>query len=150
MAYQLQSVSIRTTNSEEGKKQIADLWQDTMSGKLPILFDSDHQFIQGAAPVSRYDNYESDENGLYDLTIMSVSPDFFMRLEQGVSQGTYKKYDEADDDVNTCAEKAWNKVWSEQKTGTIKRAYSADYESTIPAEYSPDGKAHCVLYIAVK
>lgn len=149
MAYQLQSLSIRTKNSDEGMKQIAGVWQDIMNGKLPILFDSEHRFIEGVTPVSKYGNYESDENGLYDLTIMSVCSGFFSELEEAVKQGTYKKYDEAADDVNSCTQKAWGKVWNEQKSGVIRRAYSEDYESTVPAEYSEDRKAHCILYIAV-
>jgi hypothetical protein len=44
-------------------KKITELWQDIISGKLPILFGSEHIFQQGISPVSKYCNYESDENG---------------------------------------------------------------------------------------
>ncbi len=30
------------------------------------------------------------------------------------------------------------------------RAFSSDYESSVPVEYTKDGKAHCFLYIAVQ
>jgi hypothetical protein len=40
-------------------------------------------------------------------------------------------------------------VWSDQQAGKIKRAFSEDFESTLPAEFSPNGKVHCSLYIAV-
>lgn len=150
MAYQLKSVSIRTNNSDTGMKKINEIWQDILNGKLPILFDSEHQFQNGVSPVSKYSNYESDENGDYDLSIMAVTSDFFQEMETAVQQGKYKKYDEAADDLTTCTQKAWNKVWNEQKEGTIHRLYSEDYESTVPSDYTKDGKAHCYLYIAVK
>ncbi|MHB9323712.1 AraC family transcriptional regulator, partial [Fusobacterium polymorphum] len=32
----------------------------------------------------------------------------------------------------------------------LKRAFTVDYESSVPAEFSNDGKAHCYLYIAIE
>jgi ABC-type glycerol-3-phosphate transport system substrate-binding protein len=32
---------------------------------------------------------------------------------------------------------------------TVAESFTEDYESTVPAEYTKDGKAHCYLYIAV-
>ncbi len=52
--------------------------------------------------------------------------------------------------VLVTARKAWEKVWSDQKSGEIKRAFTKDYESTVPSEYTKDGKAHCYLYIALQ
>ncbi len=150
MAYELKAVTIRTNNTEEGMKKIDEIWQDIVSGKLHILFDSNHNFRQGISPVSKYHNYASDENGDYDLSIIGVTSDFFQEMEKAVSTGAYKKFDEFDDDLGLCAKKAWEKVWNEQKTGVIKRVFSEDYESTVPAEYTKDGKAHCYLYIAVE
>lgn len=150
MAYQLKVVTIRTNNSNEGMTRIDELWRDITSGTLPLLFDSEHKFLQGVSPVSKYSNYASDENGEYDLSILGVTSGFFQEMEKAVLQGTYKKYKESGDDLGACAEKAWEKVWREQKTGEINRAFSEDYESTVPAEYTKDGKAHCYLYIAVK
>ncbi|MCH4239532.1 MAG: AraC family transcriptional regulator, partial [Oscillospiraceae bacterium] len=37
-----------------------------------------------------------------------------------------------------------------QKSGNIRRAFTTDYESSVPAKFTKDGKAHCYLYIAVK
>lgn len=150
MAYQLKVVTMRTNNSNEGMARIDELWQDITSGKLPLLFDSEHKFLQGISPVSKYHNYASDENGDYDLSILGVTVNFFQEMENAVIKGTYKKYKESGDDLGLCAKKAWAKVWSEQKAGEINRSYSEDYESTVPAEYTKDGKAHCYLYIAVK
>jgi predicted transcriptional regulator YdeE len=149
MAYQLKEVVIRTNNSEEGMRQIDEIWQDITAGKLPVLFDSEKNFRHGISPVSKYGNYESDENGEYDLGIMGVTDDFFHELERGVETGKYKKYEAVDDNLRACAQKAWERVWHDQKAGIIKRVFSEDYESPVPAEYAKDGKAHCYLYIAI-
>ena len=152
MAYKLNKITIRTNNSKEGIKNIGDVWKDITSGKLPILFDSEHVFQQGVSPVSKYSNYSSDENGEYDLTIMAVTADFFRKMDEEVSKGFYKKYDEKDEDreISVCARNAWERVWYEQKTGDIHRTFTADFESTVPSEYTKDGKAHCYLYVAIQ
>lgn len=150
MAYQLKAVTLRTDNTEVGMSIIDEVWQDIMSGKLPILFDSGHNFMEGISPVSKYHNYESDEKGAYDLSIMGVTADFFGVMEETVRAGQYKKYEEAGDDLGACAKAAWAKVWGEQEAGAIDRRYFEDYESTVPAAYTKDGKAHCYLYIGVK
>lgn len=150
MAYILKEITIRTNNSDEGMKKIGELWTDITSGKLPILFDSEHNFIQGISPVSRYGNYASDETGEYDLSIMGVTAEFFAELERKAANGEFKKYDACDDngDITACTQKAWEKVWSDSKSGELKRNYICDYESSVPAEYTKDGKAHCYLYIS--
>ena len=152
MAYRLNEVTIRTDNTEEGMEKIGQLWQDIMSGKLPILFDSDHNFLQEIRLVSRYSNYETDENGDYDLSILGVTAEFFSQMDRKVSGGNYKKYDVSDEsgNVTQCTKKAWEKVWKEQKDGEIKRTFTKDYECSILPECAEDGKAYCCLYIAVK
>ncbi|WP_147566188.1 AraC family transcriptional regulator [Clostridium tyrobutyricum] len=152
MAYKLKEVTVRTNNSEEGIKVIDEIWKDIVSGKLPILFNTDGMFQKGISPVSKYSNYSSDENGDYDLTIMAVTVDFFQKMDEEVSKGFYKKYDEKDEsgEISVCTRKAWEKVWAEQKSGDIHRTFTADFESTVPGEYTKDGKPHCYLYIAVK
>jgi len=146
--YRLKSVTIRTNNTKEGLKCIDDVWKDILSGKLPLLFNSENK----VSPISEYSNYENNENGDYDLTILTVTSDFFKEMDIKVSKGLYRKYDESDEngDISICTKKAWEKVWSEQNSGIIKRAFTKDYESTVPCEYTKDGKAHCYLYIAIK
>jgi len=63
----------------------------------------------------------------------------------------YKKFDTngINDDIEICAKKAWEMVWEEQKGGRIRRAFTSDYESSVPVEYTKDGKAHCYLYIVL-
>ena len=152
MAYILKEITIRTNNTDEEMKKIGELWDDITSGKLPILFDSDHNFIQGISPVSRYSNYTSDETGDYDLSIMGVTADFFAETEQKVACGEFKKYDVCDDngDIAACTRKAWEKVWNDSKSGELKRSFACDYESSVPAQYTKDGKPHCYLYISVE
>lgn len=154
MSYQLNEITIRTNNTKEESERIDELWRDIINGSLPILFDSDHRFQKGISPISKYHNYDrynaSNESQAYDLSIIGVKSDFFKDLEKAVSAGVYKKYDEADDDLVICTKTAWEKVYEDQRSGAIKRAFSKDYESTVPAEYTKDGKCHCYLYIAVE
>lgn len=79
MAYKLKEITIRTNNSDEGIKMIDELWGDIVSGKLPLLFDSEHILKKDASPISKYSNYSNDERGDYDLTIMNVTPDFLRK-----------------------------------------------------------------------
>ena len=145
MAYKLKAVTIRTNNSEEGIRKIAELWRDILTGKLPLLSD-------GIVPISQYSNYESDEKGDYDISIVGVKHNFFEDMEKEVEKGLYKKYEAVDGNgsVELCTKKAWENVWIDSHSGVLKRAFTIDYESSVPAEFSKDGKAHCYLYIAVK
>lgn len=149
MTYQLQAVTIRANNTKTGMKQIAELWADVTTGKLPVLFDSAMTYVEEISPISRYSNYSSDESGDYDMSIIGVKSDFFEEMEQAAAAGKYKKYEAAADDIAACTRAAWEKVWQEQENGTVQRIYTKDYESTVPAAYSADGKCHCHLYIAI-
>ncbi|WP_294728866.1 GyrI-like domain-containing protein [Fusobacterium nucleatum] len=145
MAYRLKAVTICTNNSEEGIRKITELWEDVLIGKLPLLSD-------GIIPISQYSNYESDENGNYDISIVGVKHNFFEDIEKEVEKGLYKKYEANDENGNVeiCTRKVWKNVWNDTHSGILKRAFTIDYESSVPAEFSKDGKAHCYLYIAVK
>ncbi len=150
MAYSFKSVTIRTDNSESGMAKINELWADILQGKVPLDFIQNGLPVKGLSPVSAYSDYESDEKGKYNLTIMSVSVDFFAEMEKAVAQGKFIKIDENGETISDCANKAWSKVWELTASGKINRAFTVDYESTVPAEYTKDGKAHCYLYIGVK
>lgn len=150
MAYVLRAVTIRTNNTAEGMEKMKELWRDIAAGTLPILFDSTHQIQQGILPVATYCNYESDESGAFDLRIAGVTSAFFEEMEKATASGRYKRYDVVEDDPDLCAKRAWEMVWREQKAGIIRRVFSEDYESTVPAFYAEDGKMHCSLYIAVR
>lgn len=150
MAYTLKEVTIKANNTPEGIKRIEQLWQDVSKGKLPIVFDSENNFQKDISPISKYSNYESDENRNYDLSILGVDSSFFEKLENEVKNGKYKKYESTDSNMMLSTKKAWGTVWKEQKEGTLNRAYETDFESTVPAKYCKDGKAHCYLYISIK
>ena len=150
MTYRLDKVTIRLKNDAEGIGKISELFADITSGKIPLLFNSNKELIEGIAPVSEYSNYESNETGEYDLSVIAVEKDFFKNLESEVSQGKFIKYDIAGDDVITCAQNAWKQVWQDQRNEKINRTFNIDYESTVPKEFTHDGKAHCMLYIGVK
>ena len=150
MAYSFKSVTIRTDNSESGMAKINELWADILQGKVPLEFIENGVPVKGLSPISSYSGYESDEKGKYDLSVMSVSVDFFAKMEELVAQGKYIKIDESGETIAECANKAWSKVWELTASGEMKRAFTIDYESTVPAAYTKDGKTHCYLYIAVK
>ena len=145
MSYRLKAVTIRTNNSEEGIRKIAELWEDVLTGKLPLLSD-------GIVPISQYSNYESDEKGDYDISIVGVEHNFFEDIEKEVEKGLYKKYEAIDEigSVELCTKKAWENVWNDTHSGVLKRAFTVDFESSVPKEFSKDGKAHCYLYIAIE
>ena len=90
MAYTLKAVTIRTNNSEEGIRKIGELWGDVLTGKLSLLAD-------GVVPISQYSNYESDEKGDYDISIVGVEHNFFEDIEKEVEKGLYKKYEAVDE-----------------------------------------------------
>jgi len=149
MAYRLNEITIRTDNSEEGIAKINAIWNDIMSGRLPVLLDSESNMQNDISLIAKYCNYENCEKGSYNLTIMGVTKEFFEELEKKVDAGTYKKYDVADDSLDLCAKIAWEKVWGDKDAGKINRVYSEDFECTVPAKFSLDGINHCYLYIAV-
>lgn len=150
MAYSFKSVTVRTDNSESGMAKINELWADIMTGKVPLDFIRNGVPVKGLSPVSSYSHYESDEKGKYNLSVMTVTVDFFAKMEELVAQGKYIKIDESGETITECANKAWSKVWQLSASGELKRAFTVDYENTVPAEYTKDGKTHCYLYIAVK
>ena len=150
MSYRLKEIKIRTDNSKEGMAKLDDMWRDIVSGKIPLMYDSDGKFMEGLSPVSVYSNYESDETGVYDLGVITVSPKFFTRMGQRAAEGKYKAYHFEGRDIGEAAGKAWQQVWEDQSEEVIHRAFTEDYESTVPVEYAKDGKAHCYLYISVQ
>lgn len=150
MAYKLKSVTIRTNNSESGMAKINELWTDIMTDKIPLEFCENGKPVNGLFPLSSYSDYENEEKGKYNLTIISVTADFVANIEKLVAQGKYFKIDESGETITDCANKAWSKVWQLTASGELNRAFTVDYESTVPNRYTKDGKAHCYLYIALR
>ena len=108
MNYQLRAVTIRTNNSLEGMTQIGNLWTDIMNGKFNL------DLPPNGTIISRYSNYESDESGNYDLSVMGVKKDFVEQLETEAKEGRFRVYrGETDDgDVAAATELAWQRASS--------------------------------------
>ena len=141
MNYQRRAVTIRTNNSLEGMKQIGNLWTDIMNGKFTLSLPPNGTI------VSRYSNYESDESGNYDLSVMGVRKEFVERLEALAQKGRFRVYKgESDDgDVAAATEQAWQRVWNDTQSGELKRAFTEDYELS----EVESGSTTCTVYIAL-
>lgn len=152
MPYSLNSITIRLSNSTEGFMKMSTLWGDVVSGKLPLIYDSEHNFLSGVSPIACYSNYDTVNDVLtYDLSIIAIRADFYIDMETKVNTGQYLKYEAvSESDIHECAELAWQQVCKDQQSGLIQRAFGKDFEDCVPAEYTKDGKAHCWLYISVK
>ena len=147
--YILSEITLRADNSQAGMEKVEALWRDVVSGKIPLMYDNNRTFQQGLSPVSRYSNYESDETGEYDLSIFTARAAFFAQMAQKVETGEYAAYDFDGADIKEAANEAWTQVWADKNAGTLHRAFTEDYESTVPGDYTKDGRAHCYLYISV-
>lgn len=147
--YILSEITLRSDNSQAGMEKVEALWRDVVSGKIPLMYDSNGTFQQGLSPVSRYSNYESDETGEYDLSIFTAREAFFAQMAQKVETGEYAAYDFDGADIKEAANRAWTQVWADKNADTLHRAFTEDYESTVPGDYTKDGRAHCYLYISV-
>ena len=47
MSYRLNAITIHVNSAKEYKGEMKEIWRDITNGKLPILFDSEHNFQQG-------------------------------------------------------------------------------------------------------
>lgn len=82
MSYSFKSITLRTDNSPNGMAKIGKLWEDIMKGNIPMDFLQKDSQNKGLSPISCYSEYESDEKGEYDLTIMCVKKEFFIEIEK--------------------------------------------------------------------
>lgn len=145
MSYILKEVVLRTNNTPEGMEKISQLWGDILSKKISLLPENKNELL-----ISKYSNYESDENGEYDLTIMRRELKFLLKLDERVKNREFIKYEEIDDNIENCARKVWNRVWEDKKNNKLNRVYIEDYQLDILPIFSQDGKCHSILYISVK
>lgn len=125
--------STRTNNFSDDLmlQKITELWRDA----------SDTLAKDGNTKYGLYHNYESDYKGDYSLSIAIESNGeeptiaipqnekyVIYQVETGNEQGIF----------NT-----WAEIWAQEETGTLKRAYTYDFE-----KYYPDGEIE--IYIAIK
>lgn len=151
MGYSINSVSIRTDNSLAGITKVAELWKDIGTGRIPLMMDTEGQVLQ-IVPVAIYSEYENGAAGEYTLTVSAEDVSFFKRMEVLCAEGKYMAYvcTDADKDAVQLTQEAWKQVWADSGSGKIHRAFTADYEISTPKEYSSDGQARAVLYIALE
>lgn len=151
MPYTLKEITIRTNNSVDGIKKIDELFQDIANGKYPLQNNSDNTTQNDQLLISKYHNYENDEKGDYDFSVIGTKSDFIDILESGVKNGMYVKYTETDkeNNIGECCRTAWSKVWEDQANNKIKRVFKEDFQIAVPAEFSPNGECFCCLYISV-
>ena len=134
MSYILKEIVLRTNNTPEGMEKISQLWGDILSKKISLLPENKNELL-----ISKYSNYESDENGK-----------FLLKLDERVKNREFIKYEEIDDNIENCARKVWNRVWEDKKNNKLNRVYIEDYQLDILPIFSQDGKCHSILYISVK
>ena len=81
MAYRLEAITL-CTRGPVNTSAMRELWGDIEQGKLPILFDSEHNFAVGVSPVLKYSDYSVDDKSKFTLSILGVTKTFFYALEQ--------------------------------------------------------------------
>ncbi|WHY85821.1 AraC family transcriptional regulator [Neobacillus novalis] len=125
--------SIRTNNFSDDRvmQKITELWKNASNCLAKY-----ENITYGV-----YHEYESDYKGDYSLSIgiedngekpVIEIPDYekyeIFKVDTGEEQGIF----------NT-----WSKIWDQEESGTLKRAYSYDYE-----KYYPNGEIE--IHIAIK
>ncbi|MFU0790456.1 MAG: effector binding domain-containing protein [Virgibacillus proomii] len=128
--------SIRTNNFNDNQliKKMEHMWKEA-SSKL--------KHHKGNVYGVYYD-YESNYKGDYSLGVAINDRDSNVdnRMIMEIPDVKYKIFD-----VDTTDElgimKAWSKIWELEESGSLKRAYTYDYE-----KYDPNGNIE--IYIAVR
>lgn len=148
MAYQLEAVTMTVDMSPESMADVTAVWGDIASGKLPLLCRSDGTPVPGLSPVTEYVEYAGVLDGKpYTMTIRTVKPDFFADLARKTESGEFRLFENAADTIEKCSAAAWEMAQAAEATGDLDIDYSYAVESTVPAEYTEDGQAHCYLYV---
>ena len=78
MAYRLEAITL-CTRGPVNTSAMRELWGDIEQGKLPILFDSEHNFAVGVSPVLKYSDYSVDDKSKFTLSILGVTKTFFYK-----------------------------------------------------------------------
>ena len=148
MSYRLDTVAMEVDMSPESMAQVTELWNDIASGKLPLLFTSDGKFIEGASPITEYIDYVGvNSNQPYTMQVRVVESDFFRNLNEKTAAGEFVLFEDSADTIPECSAGAWEKARAQETDGRLRIDYSYAIESTVPPEYTKDGKAHCYLYV---
>ena len=95
MSYILKEVVLRTNNTPEGMEKISQFWEDILTKKISLLPENKNELL-----ISKYSNYESDENGEYDLTIMRRELKFLLKLDERVKNREFIKKEQYSQEKN--------------------------------------------------
>ena len=126
-------IQVRTRNADEAdpaKAKIARLWgrffRENIKGRVPNPTDPD-------TVVAVYSDYESDENGMYTLTV-GLQVGVVKDIPQGLSAkickpSKYAFFRTSRGPVPDVLIQTWKEVWSvnEKELGG-KRSFTADFE----------------------
>ncbi|MED4783045.1 GyrI-like domain-containing protein [Brevibacillus choshinensis] len=144
-------IGIRTTNQQqsEGNGSIGELWQryytEGIQDRTPDRLDPD-------VVLGVYSEYESNENGAYNLLIGSaVQPG--SDVPQGltvlsVPAGTYAVFTTRRGPLVEVVVEAWNHVWQWSHQTGNKRTFTADFERYDRQSCADPNNAQVQLYIA--
>lgn len=148
MAYVLDEITLHDNMKEDGMARIGALWADIVSGRLPLIKDSDGNPREGISPITRYHRWSPEDPAAEcDFTIMAVDSSFFPDMARNPEYACYRGSGASLEDAATGA---WMQVDQDTKSGRIKPLYTDDYESTVPPEFTKDGQWNCVLYVHVQ
>lgn len=112
-------------------QKITELWRD-----------ASHTLAKdGTTKYGLYHNYESDYKGDYSLSIAIESNGEEPTIAIPQNEKYVKYHVEPGDERGIS--NTWAEIWAQEEAGTLKRAYTYDFE-----KYSPDGEIE--IYIAIK
>lgn len=127
--FSLASTTTNNFNDPEMPAKIQYLWSEAMK-----------QVKQPMVMYGVYHDFASDFRGDYQLSIATeaIQTDQILTID---SKATYEKF-EVDGTQEMGIYKTWQKIWTLEEEGNLKRAYRFDYEC-----YQEDGEV--AIYIEI-
>ncbi|GLC89906.1 effector binding domain-containing protein [Lysinibacillus piscis] len=150
-AFYVAGITARTSNVDE----------QSAEGKIPALWTAFYeqgigQKLQNTVNPTiygLYSDYESDVNGLYDITLglevpasLEVPQDMVMKL---VPASKYMVFTSERGAIHDVVIKTWQVIWAWFEHSTIARAYTGDFELYDERCSNPQD-AQVAIYIAIK
>lgn len=140
--FNITGLTIRTSNSKEMSPEQARI------GNLWHHFNSEYgRHVKSSADTyGLYTNYESDQNGFYDVVAGATSIDTQLSLELNpykIATGKYLVFSASGEMPKTVVN-LWQEIWQyfEQDKAEYTRAFSTDFE-----HYKDD--THIDIYISI-
>lgn len=145
-AFHVVGIVCRSTNAnQQAMKDIPALWNRFMGENIGAMITNKVD----ETIYCLYANYESDQNGAYDVVLGYAVSDLNQIPEgmQGFSipQGQYQKFEAKGDLTSNAVADAWYSIWMQ----SLNRAYTIDFERYDERAANPkDGIAD--IFIALK